>query len=843
MGFIRKRPLCSFVLAMAAGILAGMGSPWLPLLAAVTPAVWSVIPERKAKKQRKVRMQGVSVGILAGICVLCFVAGYIRIRQEEDVSRSVEPLLAHTESVELQGNIYKKQIRNKETVFYLNQVILRVNGENHKTHPVLVHVSDELSNIQETSNRISELQIGNTAVFRGTLRCLEAASNEGGFDERQYYRSMGIDYHMDADSLLEIHGKSSAFASLCECLFVKLKINLTIMFSPENAGIVSAMVMGDKELLEQDVNTLFRQAGVAHILVISGMHMSCIGMCIYGMFRRLGGHCIPAAGAAVLLYLYGSLTGFGISARRAFLMFALAMLGRAVGRTYDVLTGLSFALLWLLWENPMLIQNTGLQFSVAAILGVVLAAGQLRRWWKALRPLGERRHIHPKQDPIQDQKRDHRQCVRCISGLGEKLQEAWMVSLGVQLTTMPLVMRAYYEVPLYGVLVNFMVVPLLGIVLCLGICCCVLSLISVSVAQVIAVPLEGMLSALREVVAWSVRLPGAKVVTGARSVELVVLYYVILAALLYGVPWLFGKCVRHRRGERVAALGGMMLFVIFSMRPVSDGKVCAFLDVGQGDGIYIQAENGTNLFLDGGSSNKSQLGTYTILPFLKYNGIGAVDYWLVSHYDADHVNGLIEALEEGYPIHCLVLPGRDSSSESYHTILELAEAKDVEILYLGQGDRIHLGEDMIYCLAPEKQQEEAEGGTESVDENESCLIFYYDGDKFQGIFAGDVGADTEEQILDQNTFLTRLDKTCLILKANHHGSNYSNGEQWLNALSPAYCVVSCGAHNRYGHPGAEAVMRMKRSVQNIRYTMEEGQISFYQEEDGLRVEGIRMGEE
>lgn len=824
MRLIRKRPLCSFALAMAAGIAAGMGNSWPLCLAVMALALWGARPDRSAKQRSRPAGPRVPVGILAGICILCFVAGFIRIRQEEQKSRSAEALFVYTGTVELQGNIYKKQIRNKEISFYLNQVILRVDGKNHKTHPVLVHVSDKFSDNKKTSYHIDDLQIGNTAVFRGTLRRPDPARNEGGFDARHYYGSIGIDYHLDAEAVLGVYGQSSAAAEMLEMLREKLKANLSMALSDENMGIVGAMVLGDKELLEQDVNILFRQAGVAHILVVSGMHMSCIGMCIYGVLRKLGGRCIPGAAAAVSLYFYGILTGFGVSARRAFLMFLLAMLGRAAGRTYDVLSGLSFALLWLLWDNPMLLQNTGLQLSAAAILGVVLAARQLGRFWEAL---------HSGEAGVRLQKKQgqgYRQRRRRIEGLTAGVREACFVSLGVQLTTMPLVMQAYYEVPVYGVLLNILVVPLLGIVLGLGICCCILSLLSVGAAQVVAVPLELMLSALREVVSLSVRLPGARFVTGSRSFAQVILYYVILILLLYGVPGLLKLTGEHKRAMAAASAGALLIFLTCALRPVSDGKVCAFLDVGQGDGIYIRAENGTHIFVDGGSSSMSQSGTYTILPFLKYNGVSAVDYWVVSHYDADHVNGLIEVLEDGYSIHCLVLPGRDSRSENYRTILELAEARGVEILYLKQGDRLHLGEDTIFCLAPEKQQTESKGMEDASDENEACLAIFYDGIKFQGIFAGDVGADTEERIFAQNTCLTRVDKTRLILKADHHGSNYSNGKQWLNALSPLYCVVSCGAHNRYGHPGAEAVSRMQASGADILYTMEAGQISFYQEE-------------
>lgn len=836
MGVIHKRPLCSAALAMVAGILTGMlDAPVMLRIVAVVLAAAAVLPGKPLVPEKR-------TVILLGLCMACFLAGYIRIRQERQISQSVEPLLNVTDTVELQGHIYKRQIKNKETVYYLDRVILRVANQNYETHPVLVHISDELSQTDQL------LQLGNTAVFRGTLRQLHTAVNEGGYDEKQYYTSMGIDYHLDVTEVLGIHGHVDVVAEFLQNLSLKLKRNLINVFSEENAGILSAMVLGDKELLERESNALFQQAGMAHILVVSGMHMSCIGMCVYGLLRRRGGCLLPAGMAVTILYLYGALTCWGISAQRAFLMFSLAMLGKAIGRTYDVLTGLSLAVLCLLGDNPMLIGNAGLQFSVAAILGVVLLAAQLRKLCEL-----------PKMPELREgQYRGNKQPMAL------KLRNAFCVSLGAQLATLPLVLRSYYEMPLYGVLLNMLIVPLLGTVLCLGILCCGLGLFSIGAAQVAAAPLELLLGAMQRVIAWSLRLPCAGLVTGTRSVNGILLYYGALVILLFGVPHLLRrqnmpdyrrmgtdeeKMRLHHALGRWILPGALLLLLAVFLRPVSNKKICAFLDVGQGDGIYLQAENGADLFLDGGSSSKSQLGSYTILPFLKYNGIGSIDYWLVSHYDTDHVSGLIEILETDYPIRCLVLPRRDSGSDNYRSILELAENKGVEILYLGRGDRLQLGEDTVWCLAPEGGEvpEEAEWRTGESgvppDENESCLAIYYDGVEWQGIFAGDVGANKEEELLERNECLKWVDGTRLLLKADHHGSDYSNGEPWLAALSPRYCVVSCGENNRYGHPGAEAVGRMERAVQEIHYTMTEGQISFYQGENGLRVEGFRINGE
>lgn len=875
MGLILKRPLCGCALAMAAGILTGMpAAPPLLRVAAVTLAVAAVLPQRTGagKKTASTGRKGMPGKLPAGawgsarwrgvlllaLWTASFLTGNIRVRQEQRISEQTEPLLEVTDPVELQGHIYKKQIRNKETVYYLDRVILRVADQNIETHPVAVHISDKLSETDKL------LQTGTTAVFRGTLRQLRTAANEGGYDEKQYYGFLGIDYHLDVSEVLGVYGNADRIAGFLQNLSNKLKQNYILFLTGEDAGIVSAMVLGDKELLDGETNTSFRQAGVAHILVVSGMHMSCIGMCVYGLLRRRGGCIVPAAGAVVTLYLYGVLTCWGISAQRAFLMFALSMLGRVIGRTYDVLSGLSFAVILLLWQNPMLIGNVGLQFSVSAILGVVLAGGRLRK-------LAERRREEEKEKRSARGSGRQPRPGRTVQSLPGKLRDAFCVSLGVQLTTLPLVLRSYYEVPLYGVFLNMLVIPLLGVALCLGILCGGLGLLAPGLARAAAYPLELLLGAMRKAVSLSLALPGSGLITGSRSLEQILLYYIALAVLLFWLPERMGKPRLPDRGagqtatasmpmrkmalttasmpmQKIALSAAILLLSAIFLRPAVTDKCCAFLDVGQGDGVYIQAENGTHLFVDGGSSSKSGLGAYTILPFLKYNGVGRIDYWLVSHYDTDHVSGLLEILETDYPIGCLVLPRRDSASDHYRAILELAEAKDIGILYLGQGDRLELGEDTVYCLAPAGAAETMADGEKARgagrmsqaegDENESCLAIYYYGKDWQGVFAGDMGTAAEEEMLERNPCLGQADGTRLILKADHHGSDHSNGEAWLTALSPAYCVVSCGENNSYGHPGAEALERMEGSAREIRLTMEEGQVSFYCDGGNVRAEGF-----
>lgn len=720
--------------------------------------------------------------LIMAVCLLLFLGGYYRTAQMNAESESYAHILKTEERARIQGNIYKKETKNGKPVVYLNHVILQAGGDNYETAPVLVYLAD------------NSYPIGKTIVLEGQIKQLRHASNEGGYDEKQYYHTLHIDYHFYADSVCGVYGKQDRVREMLFQIREKLKQNYINVFSPRNAGIMSAMLIGDKDLLEDELNDEFRMAGVSHMLVISGMHISIIGMGIWKCFRKRCSYCVAAISSFQLLLLYISMIGMGLSAVRAFIMFAVMMAAKVLGRSYDVMSGLSVALAILLWENPYRIEHAGLQFSVAAIIGAVVVGKticEIREW--------------------------------------KKWTKAVIISVSIQIMTLPLVAYYYYEIPVYSVIVNLLAVPMLSVVLLFGILCSVTGCVSLPLAQAVAFPIERIWDVICLVVEGSHELPGAMQIVGRMPVRRMAVYYGVLFVVLY-----YWNCstLNHQSYDKKFSwtLAGMVSCLTLLVGiPQQTAKNCAFLDVGQGDGTYLQSENGIQMFIDGGSSDVKEAGKYRILPFLKYNGVRSIDYWFVSHYDSDHVSGLFEVIENGYKIHHLILPGERRENKNYQKLMELAEVYDISYSYMKQGDVLHLGEERITCLLAK--------GEEAEDENSASLILYYEGLAFDGLFMGDAGTDEETEVLalleddiagDVPGTVPGVDDGetgAAILKAGHHGSDTASSAEWLNYWRPSYAVISCARDNSYGHPGKEAIERIEESGSSILYTMESGQIS------------------
>lgn len=242
-------------------------------------------------------------------------------------------------------------------------------------------------------------------------------------------------------------------------------------------------------------------------------------------------------------------------------------------------------------------------------------------------------------------------------------------------------------------------------------------------------------------------------------------------------------------------------------------QIC-FLDVGQGDGIFFQTEEAA-FFLDGGSSDERRVGEYRILSFLKSRGIGRLSGWLVSHGDWDHISGLKEVWESGYRIEHLFLAQGMVRDDAREELCALARQYGTEIHTLQPGDVLCSGSLSLTCLAPwEEKSDRNEGSlvlSARLGEADQCL---------RALFAGDIGEQTEHLLLNRYPNL-RAD----LYKASHHGSNGSNSEKFLTKLGPALTVISCGANNRYGHPGKEAVARIKNCGSQMISTMDCGQIT------------------
>lgn len=281
-----------------------------------------------------------------------------------------------------------------------------------------------------------EAEIGSKVLVQGKMAGFERASNPGQFDARFYYLISGVSYRLNQ---AEIKAKTIEYNKLAQGLY-----RMRIFFSqklkeslPEKeASIMQTMLLGEKSSMDKELKDLYQRNGIAHILAISGLHVSLLGMGIYKLLRRFWMPMKMAAGmAAGVMILYGFMTGFSVSAIRAILMFAIHMAAIICGRTYDMLTAVAVAAVLILAGQPFYFYHSGFVFSFSCVLGIGLLFPALTEEIK------ERNFL-----------------IRAVTA-----------GAAMSVISLPVYLWFYYEYPVCSVLLNLVVIPFMSFLLAAGI--------------------------------------------------------------------------------------------------------------------------------------------------------------------------------------------------------------------------------------------------------------------------------------------------------------------------------------------------------------------------------------
>lgn len=840
---MRARILAQVVFAFLLGIVgARYQSTGLFVALAIGLAAWW---------NRSQRLWAAALGVAA--CMAAALLGSWRWEAQQELFQTVEGQLTDGETVTLVGTISRKEETNQQTIYYITDSYFISSA------PLSGEQSDKQPNerLQETNSQkeaasmkpwyagtgilslghteADEFAIGDTLGIRGSYQEFQEARNEGNFDRKAFYHGKNIAFQVKAkemERLLlspeggwadQLWNRMQQLAGRWkECLY-QLRKQVQPVFGQllpsSQAGILSVMTLGEKGLLEAEDKELYRQAGISHILAISGLHVSLLGMGIFRLLRKGGLSYGPSGAAAgILVICFGQLAGMEISTGRAVLMFLVMLLGNFLGMAYDSVTALALSGLLQLWKNPAGLWYAGFQFSYAAVLAVVVVS----RIYRSLLPEGGRETAGWERKGLSQKLRGR------LAGLGETV----LLSCCIQLVTLPLTLWNYYEFPLYTVFINGLLLPFMGALLFLGIVGGGLGLLWPGGAGVVLKPAGWLLWWNEAVCRLFQKLPNAQVITGRPDFRAVCCYYGLLGLCLYllwhrkrlakaGNSGFFWQC---RGTGLILGLLPVAALVWMAAVPKPAEFQLAFLDVGQGDGIYLENGEGAGFFVDGGSSNVAGVGEYRILPFLKYRGIREIRGWFVSHGDQDHISGLLEVWDSGYPIGQLFLAQGMVRDEAWQELVELAEAHGTAIAYLSPGQRVVSGEMSFTCLGPEP-----EGNR---DRNGASLVLLVECQGVKALLTGDISQEEEGRLCEAGGL------SADVYKAAHHGSRYSNSQELLEAAKPGISIVSCSKRNRYGHPGREAVAHMEEVGSQVFYTMESGQILVKGSKDNLTVQGF-----
>lgn len=684
--------------------------------------------------------------------------------------------------------------KTTRTVIYLKKAILIRSGST-KNYPI--------RNIKCTGKeeKINSLREGMHVRLEGMLVLPELPRNPGQFNRRIYESGKKIDFYLENPTVLEVKEQRSGVREVVEIWKTEMMNRCEKIYQDEEAGILEAMLFGEKSELSGDIKELYQAAGISHVLVISGLHISLLALAVAGILRRLG---FPMPVWVILsvgvLAGYGILIGQPTTAVRALLMFFVLQGARLLGRSYDLLSALAFAGILMLLDNPDLILDGGCRLSFCAVIGVGWYVSEKN---KIFRSIGEK------------EKRKNRGKGGKGSSAGailENIRAGWYLWL----FTLPVMLDTFYQVSVVGLLWNLVAIPLLPVIIASGGLGVVLAGWNIFLGSLAGSPAYGMLQLYQEIGNISEKLPVGMWTPGQPSKPVIAGYYLVIFLLVLVEKQLIKREKRWKIRKIFPGmeLCSMLLLLLLMAHPWQQREKITFLDVGQGDASLLQS-GGQTLLLDGGSTSQKNVGTYVILPYIKQQGISCLEAVVLTHTDQDHINGVTEVLEEGkkgwLTVKNLMYPYWMEGTEQGKQLKKLAEEAGASCRKIRAGDRLTIGKAEAVVLYP-KEQEKIE------EPNAGSLVLFWKWEGVQAMFTGDLPEEKERELL-QNL------PACEILQVGHHGSATSTCREFLEQVQPSLAVISCAMKNRYGHPSPDTVDRLKKTGCEIRYTMKSGAIT------------------
>jgi competence protein ComEC len=617
---------------------------------------------------------------------------------------------------------------------------------------------------------------------------LQTPTNTGDFDYREYLARQDV-YSIMSRPRVTMLARTQGFAPLAWLYSFKSHAKSVIaQILPEpQASLLTGILLGDDAGISKSVQDAFRTTGTSHIIAISGYNVTIlIGLMGLGAVRLLGKR--RAFYMLVIgLLIYMMLVGASASVVRAVIMGVVFLFANQVGRQGVVLNTLFLTALGMTAYDPMWLWDVGFQLSFVATLSLILYATPLQKTvegWLSRRLPIER-----------------------VKPLMDVLSDALLVTLAAQIAAVPLMAYYFKQFSFVSLLTNALVLPAQPGLMITGGLALLAGLVWIPLGQALGWVAWLFLAWTTGGIELTARIPGAAMPLGDVSWVLVVGYYVLLGA----VTWWFRQSADKRPDLRQAfewfrtrltwsnasiSAGTVVALIAVALVQWPDGKlhVC-FLDVGQGDAIFIVTPTGKQILIDGGPSPSvilNQLARH--MPFWDRS----LDLVVATSSDADHLAGLVAVLER-YQVGAIL--AHDWSAYKAPAVARwsqlVVERRPPRISpQAGTKLQIEPGIEMA-LLHPET------GAAASLSSNDASLVTRLNFGGVSFLFTGDIEAAGEEMLIHSG----RLQPST-ILKAAHHGSKTSTSPEFLAQADPLLVVIQVGIGNSFGHPSSEVLARL-----------------------------------
>ena len=737
---------------------------------------------------------------------------------------------------------------------------------------------------KKTAEEDSELLYypGDRIVFHGKFMELSPAMNEGEFSFLQYCKGEGIEAFFLANktsqaspaplvqneipTIREIlvknkgevrENNSSPFLKLLYKLKRQASRDLEKLYPEQQSAFLKSLFLGEKSALSKEEKGLYQEAGIAHILAVSGLHLSLVGGTCFVLLRLLGMELSYASILSSFFVLsFALFTGSSGSTLRAMLMFFVYFFGKNLGRGQDRISSLSLSLLLLLFLQPLFLYSVGFQCSFYSLFLLLLLS---------LRDGKERRKALSKKWERAKRKKRFTELLRLLpKKIKEGGKELFLFYLGL----FPLFSFLQSSLPLYAPLLNLLLLPLLPFIFLLGILSILFSHLPplfFPLVKLLSQSLSFLLSLFHSLICFSLQLPYSSLLLGKLSLSALFLYLFLFYILfLFPLQSVVKRRRQMQKKEKEKQINSSSPFIslfaiknicylknilsllflctipLFLPSPPKDLEITA-LYVGQGDGFLIRKGNFV-MTIDNGSSSDKHFPENTLLPYCKAKRIQKIQYALITHSDIDHTSGIQGILEEGstenyksnykLQIENLILPVQAKDDYRYDLLKRLAGRHGARLLYWKNGNSIVYGNKnhSVSDTTPPSDTLPSSGTAPSSDivspsdtapseksaflslrcyypltnapmeeanaHSLGCILRYGD---FSMVFTGDMPKEAEEAMLSAIK-KEGQSPSVDIVKLAHHGSKTSSSPIFLSETRGKFALFSYGKNNRYGHP-------------------------------------------
>ncbi len=584
------------------------------------------------------------------------------------------------------------------------------------------------------------------------------------------------------------------------------------------APILLAMVIGESGFLTDDIRDVFTASGAIHILSISGSHLAMISFFVFGLFRwlllrlpaplllRLSLFKIPSQWAALVTALavtfYALLSGMAVATERSLIMILVYLFAIWIGRANDIKIALALAAIIILVRQPQAIFDISFQLSFAAVLFIVLMID----WYRDSQPT------------------DPNEITALQKYMTRPIGLLLLTSIAATIGTAPLTLYHFHQWSWVGIIANLVIVPLTGfIVLPLELMASVFSpfldLFPLATLH------DGIGSFYFKTAAFFANFSGADFHFASPNVFLVGLFYILL-------PLLFIKRMSHGWiGITLATF-----FIVFlgwgSFRLPPKYLRVTFLDVGQGDGAFIEFPEGSTMLVDAGSGKFFDVGKAVIAPFLWEKKVRTIDYLIGTHPQEDHMGGF-SFLVQNFKIGHVLTNGMEVPHSFYRTFLEALRNRGITPLRVSRATPpIIVDGCQIVFLNPNEEPApfETNLNNHSIVFRLSCPTL----SEASFLFTGDIENEAMDTLINEKVLLSAD-----ILKVPHHGSRSSLDIDFLKHVSPGVAIFSAGKQNRYGHPHPKALAAYEQLGAAIYRTDQDGAITVTLNPRGFDLKSFR----